>query len=91
LVTFFRKYFHGPSPNIPLGFGTASLGCDCADSEQHFALLANPIQELGAGEGRNILGDLEFAPGPNGAGVNNTLWNPLTGKVSEGLDELSVL
>jgi hypothetical protein len=91
LVTFFCKYLHGPPPNIPLRFSTTSLGCHCTDSEKHLALLANSIQELGVSEGRYILGNLEFAPSPDGEGVNNTLWNPLAGKVGEGLNELCIL
>lgn len=91
LVTFFCEYLHGPPPDISLRFGAASLRCYCADSEQHFALLANSIQELSIGEGRNVLCDLEFAPSPDGEGVDNTLWNPLAGEVGESLNELGIL
>lgn len=72
VVAFLRKEFDGEASHIPNCVRTALFSSSSAEAEEHLGLLANAIEELGAGQRGNIVGDLEFTPSTGSFGMNDS-------------------
>lgn len=73
VVTLLGEELDGEAVHITHGICATLLTTSGTGAEKHLGGLANSVEELGAGEVRDILGDAELTPGTITLGVNNSV------------------
>ena len=73
MVTLLGEELDGKAADIAHGIGTALLATGGAGPEEHLGLLADAVEELGAGEVGDVIGDTELSPGAGTLGVDNSI------------------
>jgi hypothetical protein len=81
----------GEPTRVTVGVSRSLLASDSGEAKEDRGALANGAQELGLGEVAYVLGHLKKAMGSGTLRVNNSLWDTLTVKVGELVNQVEVL
>mmetsp|Transcript_6797 Transcript_6797/g.25364 ORF Transcript_6797/g.25364 Transcript_6797/m.25364 type:complete len:338 (-) Transcript_6797:82-1095(-) len=91
VITVLCVMFDGETTWIACSVSRALLSAHSGEAQKHRSLFSHLVQECCLGELRYVLGHLEISMSSSSFGVHNTLWDTLSVKVSQFVDEFEVL
>ena len=90
-VAFLGVELHREAAHVPRGVGRSGAAGDGGDAHEHRGLLPGALEEVGLGDVRQALVELEIAVGGRAAGVDDAFRNPLVVEVEDLLAKDEVL
>lgn len=90
-VTFLGVELGGEASWVSGGVGRTRLTTDGGESSEGSGLLTNVLEHLGGTDVGDVVSHLKDTVGTRALGVDNSLWNSLSVKVSKRVNEVEVL
>ena len=90
-VTLISVELDGETTGITSAVGRTLLATDGRETGETLGLLANGLEHVDDSDVADVISDLELAIGASTLGMNDTLWNSLSVKVCQKVNQVEVL
>jgi hypothetical protein len=91
VVSFFGVELDGESTRISVAIVGYTLSSNGGESEEDWSSLANLAEEGSLGEAGDIVGDLQESVSSSSLGMDDSLWDSLSGEVSKLVQKGEIL
>jgi hypothetical protein len=91
VVSFFGVELDGESTRISVAIVGSTLSSNGGESEEDWSSLANLAEEGSLGEAGDIVGDLQESVSSSSLGMDDSLWDSLSGEVSKLVQKGEIL
>lgn len=72
MIAFLCEKLHRKASHVSDSVGTTLFASRSAEAKQNGSLLANSIEEFGACQGRDVVGDFKFTPSTRSFSMDNS-------------------